>query len=500
MAEDRIRLYYSGMAVFGARLLSALTGLAFTLIVTRNLAVEEFGVWQYLSALFSYFAFPAGLLTFWATRLHARGQEVGRTALLGNLALSMPFALAFALAAGPASGIIAADPAYFRLLSLQFPLYYAATMLDALATGRRPQLVGYGIAAFEVAKVALALLAFRALGLGLTGAILSVLGAYAAQAVLMAILQAPALSGRADLGLLRALYARIWLPLLMGLPYLIPTLDAFALASVTRSAEALALHKVAYSVAMFGMHTAYLSIGLYPKLLAGGSGEDVERAIRLSLMLSIPASVGLFAMAGPILHIFRREYEAAAPLLMLMAPLAVSTSLNNIWGGVIAGSEKVDADVNVSSRALLRSRLMAWTALWLARGALLIALVLALAALLPGRIPWPHALSAALGCSLANLIADALAAAIGYRVAKGSLRFSFPSKAVARYLFASIPMGACVWLLGPKGALEILAAVALGATIYSAALFAIDGEFRGLSREGKRLVAGLARRSAQPHG
>jgi hypothetical protein len=174
------------MAVFGARLLSALTGLAFTLIVTRNLAVAEFGVWQYLSALFSYFAFPAGLLTFWATRLYARGQEVGRTALLGNLALSMPFALAFALAAGPASGIIAADPAYFRLLSLQFPLYYAATMLDALATGRRPQLVGYGIAAFEVAKVALALLAFRALGLGLTGAILSVIGAYAVQAALMA--------------------------------------------------------------------------------------------------------------------------------------------------------------------------------------------------------------------------------------------------------------------------------------------------------------------------
>jgi hypothetical protein len=163
-------------------------------------------------------------------------------------------------------------------------------------------------------------------------------------------------------------------------------------------------------VAMFGMNTAYLSIGLYPKLLAGGSGVDVERAIRLSLMLSIPASVGLFAMAGPILHIFRREYEAAAPLLMLMAPLAVSTSLNNIWGCDSRIGEG-RCDINVSSRALLRSRLMAWPALWLARGALLIALVLALAALLPGLLPWPHALSAALGCSLANLIADASTAA-----------------------------------------------------------------------------------------
>ncbi len=490
MAGDRIRLYYSGMAVFGARLLSALTGLAFTLIVTRNLAVAEFGVWQYLSALFSYFAFPAGLLTFWATRLYARGQEVGRTALLGNLALSMPLALAFALSAGPASGIIAADPAYFYLLSLQFPLYYAATMLDALAMGRRPQLIGYGIAAFELAKVALALLAFGALRLGLTGAIGAVIGAYAAQAALMARLQAPALSGRADLGLLRALYARIWFPLLLSLPYFISTLDAFALALVSRSAEALAFHKVAYSAAMFGMNTAYLSIGLYPKLLAGGGGVDVERALRLSLMISIPASVGLFAMAGPILHIFKREYESAAPLLMAMAPLAVSASLNNIWSSAIAGSERVDVDINASARALLRSRLMAWPTLSLARGLLSIALVAALAALLPSLLAWPYPLSAAFGCSLANLIADASTAAAGYRMAKRSLEFRLPSRAIAKYLLASIPMGACVWLLRPERTPEALGAIAIGAAVYSAALASIDGEFRGLLRWLARAASG----------
>ncbi|MEM2364553.1 MAG: hypothetical protein QXV45_06090 [Candidatus Bathyarchaeia archaeon] len=483
-----IRLYYSGIVVFGARLFSALTGLAFTLIVTRNLAVADFGVWQYLSALFSYFAFPASLLTFWATRLYARGHEVGRTALLGNVALSMPFAIAFLIAAGPASGIIAADRAYFYMLALQFPLYYAAVMLDALATGRRPHLVGYGIIAFELAKVALALLAFWALGLGLMGAILSVLGAYAAQATLMVLLQASALSGRADLGLLKALYARIWLPLMMGLPYFISTLDAFALALVSRSPEALAFHKVAYSVATFGMHTAYLSIGLYPKLLAGGGAKDVERALRLSLMFSIPASVGLFALAGPILRVFRPEYGAAAPLLMIMTPLAVSASLNNIWGGVIAGSERVDVDMNASPEALLRSKLMAWPAIWFARGALLIALVAVLVAILPGSVPLPYALSAALGCSLANLIADASAAIIGYRMAKGALRFSFPWRGLAKYLLASIPMGVLVWLLDPKRALEVLMAVAMGAAIYSAALLTIDEEFRGILSEGKRLL------------
>ncbi|MEM3463192.1 MAG: hypothetical protein QXJ15_05965 [Candidatus Bathyarchaeia archaeon] len=476
--KDGIRLYYSGAIVFGAKILSALTGLAFALIVTRNLAVAEFGAWQYLSALFSYFAFPASLFPFWATRLYARGHDVGGMALLGNIALSMPFALAFLISAGLAAGIIEIDRVYFYILCPQFPLYYAAVMLDALAIGRRPQLVGYGIVVFELAKVALALLTFWALRLGLTGAILSVLGAYAAQATLMALMQASALSGRANLGLLRTLCARAWLPLLMNLPYYISTFDVLALALVSRSAEALALHKVAYSVAMFGIHTAYLSIGLYPKLLAGGGGVDVERAIRLSLMLSIPASIGLFALAGPILRIFRPEYGAAAPLLMIMAPLAVSASLNNIWGAVIAGSEMVDVDLNASSRALLRSRLMVWPALWLARGILLITLVAVLAGLLPGRIQWSHALSAALGCSLANLIADTSVVVVGYRMAKGSLRFSFPWRAVAKYLLASIPMGICVWLLDPKRALDALMAIALGTAIYSAELLAIDEEFR----------------------
>jgi len=56
LERDEIRLHYSGFIIFAAQILSLATGLIFTLLLTRNMAKQEYGIWANifdLTAIFS---------------------------------------------------------------------------------------------------------------------------------------------------------------------------------------------------------------------------------------------------------------------------------------------------------------------------------------------------------------------------------------------------------------------------------------------------------------
>ena len=72
MVKSDIRLKYSGLVVFASYILSVATGLAFVLMITRNVSTEEFGVWGNISDLSNYFILLSGVIPFWATRFVAR--------------------------------------------------------------------------------------------------------------------------------------------------------------------------------------------------------------------------------------------------------------------------------------------------------------------------------------------------------------------------------------------------------------------------------------------
>src|SRR5262249_12132803 len=90
LCMSKIRLRYASGIAFLARIISLFTGFLFTLIVTRNLSVEQFGQWTVISSLVLYGTFPAYIVGYWLTRFAARGEKV---ATLG-LTLTIPFALA----------------------------------------------------------------------------------------------------------------------------------------------------------------------------------------------------------------------------------------------------------------------------------------------------------------------------------------------------------------------------------------------------------------------
>ena len=81
---SNIRVTYSGLISLAIRFLSLFTGLAFTLIVTRQLSEEEFGTWGLISAIIVYATIINPIINYWSTREIARGQESGKTAFVSN--------------------------------------------------------------------------------------------------------------------------------------------------------------------------------------------------------------------------------------------------------------------------------------------------------------------------------------------------------------------------------------------------------------------------------
>ena len=90
MVKNEIRLKYSGLIVFASNILSAASGLAFVLMITRTVSVEDFGIWGNINDLSNYFILLSGVIPFWATRFIVR-EHIGsaRTGFIANFFISV---------------------------------------------------------------------------------------------------------------------------------------------------------------------------------------------------------------------------------------------------------------------------------------------------------------------------------------------------------------------------------------------------------------------------
>ena len=72
-----IRVTYSGLISFAVGIVTVVTGLVFTLIVTRQLSQDEFGTWGLIGGLISYALIIGPIVSYWSTREIARGENSG---------------------------------------------------------------------------------------------------------------------------------------------------------------------------------------------------------------------------------------------------------------------------------------------------------------------------------------------------------------------------------------------------------------------------------------
>lgn len=482
-----VRLRYSGLVLFSSRAFSMVMGLLFTVMVTRRLSVDEFGIWQYISALLGYFIMPSSVVSFWLTRDMARGSKVARVGILTNLMFSFAAVGFFAMASYPLSYGIGADVLYYLLCSLQLPEIYLINTLESIANATRPEIFGYGIMVFEASKVLVALIAVVILRTGLTGSIVSVVIAYFAQMLMMGLALHRYINGVLNKQAVKRWLSLFWIPTFNAAAGQLLLFDTIILVALTRSTLPVAMLKATQVFGAAIAMSSVLAAPLYPKLLAGGTANDVDTAFKMVLMFAIPSTLGVVILSEPLLSILRVEYVQARLTLIVIALLSFVNSVSGVMDAIIVGTEKVDVVNSVSFKKFIHSRLSLLPSLTFIQGIIYLFLLTLITFSLNMMGVAPNMI--ALCTAVLSLIATTPIFIYKYRLAKRTVDFKPPFKAVYRYSLASLAMCAALVMLYQfavissnisKVLFALLPIIGAAAFTYFTALFLIDDDFRRL--------------------
>ena len=84
--------------MFLVRVFSIATGILFMIIITRNLPVEEVGIFGNINDLLAYFLLISNIIPFWSKRNMAREERgAAKTTVVANIIFSLLFSSAYLL-------------------------------------------------------------------------------------------------------------------------------------------------------------------------------------------------------------------------------------------------------------------------------------------------------------------------------------------------------------------------------------------------------------------
>jgi O-antigen/teichoic acid export membrane protein len=478
--------------VFGARILSIFTGMIFLVMITGWLNPARFGFWEVLVSFVTFASYPAGWLTFWATREVARGGFVARTALALNLLLSVVGVLlyfAFALLTSSAGGV---GTGPLVLAALLVPLSYWNQAAIAVAAGARPSAIGYSTLISEIGKLAVAYPALFVFKLEINGVILAVIASYFAQALTTTALVRRSASARVSLELGRRWFADSWIPATYTLAGTIAAADTVIAWLASGSFLITGYFQAAYQVGILVSYASFLSFALYPILLRGGSADAANSTLDFILMFGAPMAAGVIALSPHLLTVLSPAYVAAGrDVSLALAILAVGSlglAVSGFFDSTLIGRERADIDIRRSLRTYLKSDFA------------FVSLVnIAYSLTYSGSVFLSVTIGLASGAGISTIVAAWAAAQVAlvtvlilvkFRRAGRTAKISLP-RSLPKYLLVSFVMALALYAMaGPflvsnpdrlVYGLRTMALVVVGAVVYFGLLIAVDGRIRGLA-------------------
>lgn len=464
-----------GALFYASKLYSVLVGAAFILLVTRNLSPEEFGAWGVISSLLAY-ALLASFVNFWVTRLRAFGEKDATTA---GLALALLFSAVstslFALLLPSASSAFAVPQAALSIALTYIPVQYVNSVLYASVYASKPAAAAASEVLFETFKL-VAALALAMMGkITLVSALLAVLAGYVAQLLALAATTWKEIVQRVRPDTVKRILSYSWVTALGAPISLIASADVLLISHYAGN-SAVAFYTVVLPFMNLISYSYFLARGLYQKLLTAGEASAAaytEEALRLVLVIGVPAALGSIALAPSLLYIMNPLYITAAPVLRVAALAALLGSVNSVLSDSLQGIERADF-LGVEPRQLVKTVFFKLTVLGYARAFLTITGISAVVLTLH-----TSTLDVATLSRLVGLLAEAITLAFLVEWAE-KRGFKLPLTEATKFVLASLAMCIVVVLANPLRIREVLLVALLGASVYFATLYLVDNWFRTL--------------------
>lgn len=481
LGRGQIRLRYSGFILFAFRLISVGTSLLFTLMITRSVPPEDYGIYGNFGDVISYFTLASTIIPFWVTRFVARGHSgSSKTGLVANILVAAISATIYLSMLGWIMSTFQISREYFTFYSAGAALIFAnhlSAVLEAILYSKRPETIGFGLFVFEISRVFLGFLLILVFRLGLIGILSSHITAILIQSMFYLRLLL-----REFIGDIRWDYVKEWFKGSLLNIYGIISGRILTLANIFLFIYCGELSRAYYgassAIASIIGYSSSLAFALYPKLLSGAEAKDVELSLKMVLMFAIPMSLGAIVLSEEILLILGQSYSLAWRALIILALNMLVSVPSSIFDSVISGTEMLDADAKISYRGVIKSRLFLLLTLYYVQAAVVVPLSYAIFSLMP-----LDALTAVIYLAIISTITNIIITLVKYALARKCLKFSIPWVSVIKYLSASLIMALILCLLQTPARLTItVAKTLLGGLIYFLVLLAVDRETREIAR------------------
>jgi O-antigen/teichoic acid export membrane protein len=378
-----IRVTYSGLISFGVNLISVATGLIFTIIVTRQLSQDEFGLWGLIGIFTGYMLVIEPIIGYWAVREISRGENSGKTAFLSSglfSFISIPFYIVIVYFFANDANV---DHEILFFAAILIPVRFLRHILSSINLGHAPQITAYSLLVFEIVKIILAIILIYFFEMGLFGVISTIFIATLGALTYSIIRSREKLRGKFEKEFLKKWLKIFWLPTFPQISRLILTSDVVIFTIIIGSIGEVAYWFAAMTIAVTILHSTNISKAIYSKMLEGGKKAHFEQNFERVLYFIFPLTIMAIVFSKPGLFALNPNYEIAYPVVIFLSIATFFQALGGIFSQPLLGIEKVDIQKS-SFKDYLRSRLVFFPTLrMIQRVSYLVSLVVMLVILNP---------------------------------------------------------------------------------------------------------------------
>ena len=349
---SNVRVTYSGLIAFVVGISSILTGTVFTLIITRQLSVEEFGTWNLIGSILAYTLLLESPIYFWITREIARDKQSAKTGIITSGIFSSVGMLVYVIVANVIGQQSNADVTMMLLAVILIPVNFLNHTLIGINTGWKPHVVSYGFITIEITKIPIALALIYHLELGILGVIITILLSTSASIIIQLYYAKPKLKNRFEKKIVKKWLKLSWVALYKDIPATLYISDIVIFSTITGNVTGVAYIAAARAISNLVRHSGKISTAIYPK------HEHLQENLIKTLYFAFPtiAFSIVFARAG--LFTLNPEYEIAASIVIFLSFRTFFATLSRIFRAAIQGVDKVDITENVRFKNYLKSSLI----------------------------------------------------------------------------------------------------------------------------------------------
>ncbi|WFO74801.1 hypothetical protein J4526_06930 [Desulfurococcaceae archaeon MEX13E-LK6-19] len=346
--ELGVRVRYSTIVNYIGQLYWLVMSILFTIIVTRKLSVEEYGLFTTIMAVFNIIVLMYNLWIFWVPRAYARGLYENVSSAFALSLLYTPIGVAIMIIIGlEYNALLGFGLSAFTLASLLIVSEALNRYLRGVALGSKPFINGKVLIVRGTMRVAMAYVFVVILLYKLVGAVAAIIIAgFIASASYYILLRyygvhvpKPMVSRRE----FKRIFKNSYIPLLVVLSGLMGYLERPLLTVITVSTVAAAYLGVSYIPRNIVFKSAQaLASGLSAKLLRKPNRVDIEDVLRITFILVFGMNIFLLTLSVPVLSLFREEYVNAQPLFVLFVVESIIVALANIMASIAMAVERKD--------------------------------------------------------------------------------------------------------------------------------------------------------------